>query len=177
MDTKPTTFKELWPVWHTNAKTPQQGKSCRILSGDKDLMQLVTETTQILKPDHADVWKVTGPQGVQAEWGVPPEQLLDLLSLYGDSADNIPGVQGVGVKTAGKLLEQYKNLDGIYEHIDEIKGAMQKKLIDGKGRVLLRQSGTEPVVRVMVEAETTELCEKYAAMIADVIKERGHCVD
>ena len=108
-------------------KCAQQGKSCRILSGDKDLMQLVTETTQILKPDHADVWKVTGPQGVQAEWGVPPEQLLDLLSLYGDSADNIPGVQGVGVKTAGKLLEQYKNLDGIYEHIDEIKGAMQKK--------------------------------------------------
>ena len=120
-------------------KCAQQGKSCRILSGDKDLMQLVTETTQILKPDHADIWKVTGPQGVQAEWGVPPEQLLDLLSLYGDSADNIPGVQGVGVKTAGKLLEQYKNLDGIYEHIDEIKGAMQKKLIDGKENAYFSQ--------------------------------------
>ena len=120
-------------------KCAQQGKSCRILSGDKDLMQLVTETTQILKPDHADVWKVTGPQGVQAEWGVPPEQLLDLLSLYGDSADNIPGVQGVGVKTAGKLLEQYKNLDEIYEHIDEIKGAMQKKLIDGKENAYFSQ--------------------------------------
>ena len=51
------------------------------------------------------------------------------------------------------------------------------KLIDGNGRTLLRQSGTEPVIRVMVEAETTELCEKYAAMIADVIKERGHCVE
>ena len=50
-------------------------------------------------------------------------------------------------------------------------------LINGAGRTLLRQSGTEPVVRVMVEAETTELCEKYAAMIADVIKERGHCID
>ena len=120
-------------------KCAQQGKSCRILSGDKDLMQLVTETTQILKPDHADIWKVTGPQGVQAEWGVPPEQLLDLLSLYGDSADNIPGVQGVGVKTASKLLEQYKNLDGIYEHIDEIKGAMQKKLIDGKENAYFSQ--------------------------------------
>ena len=50
-------------------------------------------------------------------------------------------------------------------------------LINGAGRTLLRQSGTEPVVRVMVEAETTELCEKYAAMIADVIKERGHCIE
>ena len=55
--------------------------------------------------------------------------------------------------------------------------AEAEKLINGNGRTLLRQSGTEPVVRVMVEAETTELCEKYAAMIADVIKERGHCVD
>ena len=51
------------------------------------------------------------------------------------------------------------------------------EMINGAGRSLLRQSGTEPVVRVMIEAETTELCEKYAAMIADVIRERGHCVD
>ena len=120
-------------------KCAEQGKSCRILSGDKDLMQLVTETTQILKPDHADVWKVTGPEGVKAEWGVPPEQLLDLLSLYGDSADNIPGVQGVGVKTACKLLEEYKDLDGIYAHIDQVKGAMQKKLIDGKENAYFSQ--------------------------------------
>ena len=120
-------------------KCAEQGKSCRILSGDKDLMQLVTETTQILKPDHADVWKVTGPEGVKAEWGVPPEQLLDLLSLYGDSADNIPGVQGVGVKTACKLLEEYKDLDGIYANIDQVKGAMQKKLIDGKENAYFSQ--------------------------------------
>ena len=55
--------------------------------------------------------------------------------------------------------------------------AEAEKLIAGNGRTLLRQSGTEPVIRVMVEAETSELCEKYAAMIADVIKERGHCVE
>ena len=61
-----------------------------------------------------------------------------------------------------QMLEAQKKVDGI---------------INGAGRTLLRQSGTEPVVRVMVEAETTELCEKYAAMIADVIKERGHCID
>ena len=109
-----------------------QGKSVRILSGDKDLMQLVGERVQILKPDHADVWKVVGAQGVEAEWGVPPEKLLDLLSLYGDSADNVPGVQGVGVKTACKFLEQYGSLEGIYEHADEIKGAIGQKVRDGK---------------------------------------------
>jgi len=52
-----------------------------------------------------------------------------------------------------------------------------EKLIDGRGRALLRQSGTEPVIRIMIESETNELCEKYADIIAKVIKERGHCVE
>lgn len=108
------------------------GKTCRILSGDKDLMQLVNDTTQILKPDHDAIWKVVGPEGVQAEWGVMPEKLLDLLSLYGDTADNIPGVKGVGVKTACKFLDMYGSLDGIFEHADEISGAIGKKIKDGK---------------------------------------------
>ncbi len=121
-------------------KCEEQGRTCRILSGDKDLMQLVTESTQILKPESgASTWKVTGPQGVEAEWGVPPEKLLDLLSLYGDTADNVPGVHGVGVKTAAKLLGDYGDLEGIYAHIDEVKGAMQKKLIDGKESAFFSQ--------------------------------------
>ena len=120
-------------------KCAQNGQTCRILSGDKDLMQLVNDSTQILKPENGGGWKITGEEGVIAEWGVKPAQLLDLLSLYGDTADNIPGVQGVGVKTAGKLLNDYQNLDGIYEHIDEIKGAMQKKLIDGKENAYFSQ--------------------------------------
>ena len=114
------------------AKAVAQGKSVRILSGDKDLMQLVGERVQILKPDHADVWKVVGAEGVKAEWGVEPALLLDLLSLYGDTADNVPGVKGVGVKTACKFLDQYGSLEGIYEHADEIKGAIGQKVRDGK---------------------------------------------
>ena len=114
-------------------KCAEQGRGCRILSGDKDLMQLVGGDTEILKPESgASTWKVTNADAVEAEWGVRPEKLLDLLSLYGDTADNIPGVHGVGVKTAAKLLADYGDLDGIYAHIDEIKGAMQKKLADGK---------------------------------------------
>ena len=110
----------------------EQGKSVRILSGDKDLMQLVDDKVQILKPDHADVWKVVGAEGVKAEWGVEPKKLLDLLSLYGDTADNVPGVKGVGVKTACKFLDEYGSLEGIYEHADEIKGAIGQKVRDGK---------------------------------------------
>ena len=113
-------------------KAVEQGKTCRILSGDKDLMQLVNENVQILKPDHADVWKVIGTEGVKAEWGVMPEKLLDLLSLCGDTADNVPGVKGVGVKTACKFLDEYGSLEGLYEHAAEIKGAIGQKIRDGK---------------------------------------------
>ena len=110
----------------------QQGRPCRILSADKDLMQLVDCTTEILKPDKAGGWEVVGAAGVEAEWGVPPEGMLDLLSLIGDTADNVPGVPGVGIKTALKLLREYGSLDGIYHHADEIKGAIGNKIRDGK---------------------------------------------
>ena len=113
-------------------KCAKEGRECKILSGDKDLMQLVNENTQILKPESSGVWKITNSEVVFAESGVYPEQLKDLLSLYGDTADNIPGVKGIGVKTAGKLLSDYKTLDGIYQNIQEISGSVQKKLIDGK---------------------------------------------
>ena len=119
-------------------KCEKIGRQCRILSGDKDLMQLVTENTNILKPENGG-WKLTKTDGVQAEWGVEPKQILDLLSLFGDSSDNIPGVHGVGVKTAAKLLSEYNDIDGIYANIEKIKGAMQKKLIDGKENAYFSQ--------------------------------------
>lgn len=120
-------------------KCEASGRGCRILSGDKDLMQLVSETTQILKPESGSTWKVTGIEGVEAEWGVKPEKLLDLLSLFGDSADNIPGVHGIGVKTASKLINDFGDLDGIYAHIEELKGATKQKLIDGKENAYFSQ--------------------------------------
>ena len=110
----------------------QQGRPCRILSADKDLMQLVDCTTEILKPDKAGGWEVVGAAGVEAEWGVPPEGMLDLLALIGDTADNVPGVPGVGIKTALKLLGEYGSLDDIYHHAEEIKGAIGNKIRAGK---------------------------------------------
>ena len=121
-------------------KCSQQGAECKILSGDKDLMQLVDDNTLILKPESgASTWKLTDAAGVAAEWGVNPDKLLDLLSLYGDTADNVPGVHGVGVKTAAKLLTDYSDLDGIYSHIEEINGALKQKLIDGKENAYFSQ--------------------------------------
>lgn len=143
------------------------GRNCRILSGDKDLMQLVTETTQILKPDHADVWKVIGREGVKAEWGVYPEKMLDLLSLYGDAADNIPGVKGCGVKTACKFLDQYGDLDGIYQHADEIKGAIGQKIRDGKESAYQSRD----LVRLCTEVPCDEIdITKFTSLSLDFSK-------
>ena len=133
-------------------KCRQAGRECRILSGDKDLMQLVNGTTKILKPDHADVWKIVGSDGVKAEWGVEPEKLLDLLSLYGDTADNVPGVKGVGVKTAVKFLDLYGSLEGIYEHADEIKGAIGEKIREGKENAFF----SKKLIKLCCEVPLTE---------------------
>ena len=139
-------------------KCVETGRTCRILSGDKDLMQLVCKDIQILKPDAGAMWKVTDSAAVEAEWGVKPEQLLDLLSLYGDTADNVPGVAGVGVKTASKLLAEYKNLDGIYQNLENIKGAMQKKLADGKENAYFSQK--------LIKLCETVPCEKINSALA-----------
>jgi DNA polymerase-1 len=159
-------------------KCRESGRTCRILSGDKDLMQLVDESTQILKPvTGGETWKVTGIEGVEAEWGVKPPKLLDLLSLFGDSADNIPGVRGVGVKTASKLINDYGDLDGIYAHIDEIKGAMQKKLAEGKkdayfSRDLVRLCDTVPCPDIDAAINRDQYTFNYAAT-ADLLMKYG----
>lgn len=141
-------------------KCEKIGRQCRILSGDKDLMQLVTENTNILKPENGG-WKLTKTDGVQAEWGVEPKQILDLLSLFGDSSDNIPGVHGVGVKTAAKLLSEYNDIDGIYANIEKIKGAMQKKLIDGKENAYFSQK--------LVRLEENVPCQSIDSLLSKEI--------
>nr|MCR5698584.1 DNA polymerase I [Treponemataceae bacterium] len=85
-------------------KANENGWNCRILSSDKDLMQLVNEKTSMIKSDKIGGWTLSGIEEVQKEWGVMPEQMLDILSLVGDTADNVPGVKGIGEKTAIKLL-------------------------------------------------------------------------
>lgn len=100
-----------------------------IVSGDKDFAQLVRPGVTLydtMKDVRMD------SDGVMSKFGVRPDQIIDYLSLVGDSSDNVPGVRGIGPKGACKLLSDYQTLDGIYEHIDEIKGATQKKLIEGK---------------------------------------------
>ena len=90
-----------------------------ICSSDKDLMQLCSDRIQLLDTMKN---KLLGPAEVQDKFGVPPDRLGDLLALMGDSVDNVPGVAGIGPKTAADLIRQYGSLDGVLEHVAEIKG-------------------------------------------------------
>jgi len=121
-------------------KCQAEGRQCYILSSDKDLLQLVGNGTWELRPaktarsegDGGLPYELVGPKEVKAEWGVSPDKVLDLLSLTGDSSDNVPGVKGVGEKTAVKLMGRYGSLDEIYNNIAGIEGAIGKKIAEGK---------------------------------------------
>lgn len=107
--------------------------SCIIVSGDKDILQLVSDkcTVYHTKKGITDVIKYT-PELLQSEGIKEPIYITDLKGLMGDSSDNLKGVQGVGKVTANNLISEYGSLDNLYDHIDEIKGKLKDKLIDGK---------------------------------------------
>lgn len=100
-----------------------------ILSSDKDLWQLIDPTTNIyvMKKGLTDI-EIMDEAALQEAMGIVPIQIIDLKGLMGDASDNIPGVKGVGEKTALKLLQEYQTLEGVYEHINEIKGKLKEKL-------------------------------------------------
>jgi DNA polymerase-1 len=105
-----------------------------IVSGDKDFAQLVTDGVFLV--DTMKNVKI-GAAGVKEKWGVNPDQFIDYLALVGDASDNIPGVKGIGPKGACKLLEDFGTLDGIYQNIEQIKGATKEKLVASKDNAYL----------------------------------------
>ena len=116
----------------------QQGADVLIITGDRDLLQLLTEHTHVQLPG-----KTLGDARLydldrfREEYGMEPEQLPDYKGLVGDTSDNIPGVKGVGDKTAKTLIAQYGTVESIYAHLDEIKGAVNKRLAEGRDNAFL----------------------------------------
>ena len=102
-----------------------------IISSDKDLLQLISSDVDIKLLKQKDYIRYN-LESFKEEWGIDPINIIDLKALMGDSSDNIPGVKGIGEKGALKLLHEYKNLDGIYENIDKIKGSTHDKLVNDK---------------------------------------------
>lgn len=112
-----------------------QGRRVIILTGDRDAFQLVDGDNSSIEIHLTtkDGLVNCGRQQVFDRMGIWPEQVVDFKALCGDSSDNIPGVKGIGEKGAQQLLSAYQTLDGVYEHLEEIKSAsLKKKLIDGK---------------------------------------------
>lgn len=103
------------------------GVTAIIVTSDKDMLQLITDDIKVFNPHNES--KMLDAKAVKERFGVGPEQMRDLMAMAGDSSDNIPGVPGIGPKTARDLLIEYGTLDGVYEHVDEIKGPKRRENI------------------------------------------------
>lgn len=120
----------------------QRGDVCRIATGDKDSLQLVTPEVSVLlastKGGKSET-VVMNQEAVQEKYGVLPKQLIDVKALMGDNSDNIPGVAGIGEKTALSLISTFGSLQGVYDHLDDsrIKPAQRNKLTAGKAQAEL----------------------------------------
>ena len=127
-----------------------------ICSGDRDTFQLVNDHVTILYPVRgvSEVWRM-GPQEVQEKYGVPPTRYSDLAAMVGETSDNLPGVPGVGPKTAAKWITQFGDLDGIVAAIDQVKGKAGESLRAHLDQVLrnrrLNQLVTDCDVQVTIE--------------------------
>lgn len=115
-------------------RAAQEGWAVEILSGDKDLAALVTDTVTLLAPSREiDAEKRLDPAGVREKFGVPPEAIPDLLSLMGDASDNIPGLPGVGEKTAAKLIQEHGSVDGVIAARDMLPPRVRKAISEHRG--------------------------------------------
>ncbi|HSX05818.1 MAG TPA: DNA polymerase I [Candidatus Saccharimonadales bacterium] len=116
----------------------QQGIESLLITSDLDALQLIGPLTKVfaLKKGLSNI-DLYSPESFTAKYGIDVHQFLDLKALKGDSSDNIPGVPGIGEKTAIQLLQDYKTLDGVYENIDLIKNSVRDKLVAGRDSAYL----------------------------------------
>jgi DNA polymerase-1 len=129
------------------------GYEVYMVTPDKDYGQLVTEQIKIYKPGYqgGDV-EILGPAEVCAKWNIKDvSQVIDILGLMGDAVDNIPGIAGVGEKTAAKLLAEYNTLENVLENADKIKGAMGEKVKKGKQDAIISKKLATIITNVPVE--------------------------
>lgn len=120
-------------------QTEAENVEVKIITGDRDLLQLLNGHVLVQLPTRGgpdEIWDT--PRFVE-KWGIQPHQLVDLKALMGDTSDNIPGVKGIGEKTATTLLQTYGTLDGIYAALPEMKGALLNKLTEGREMAYISQ--------------------------------------
>lgn len=154
----------------TLSKLSSDDNDVVILTGDQDTMQLVDDHVRILTPAKgANPPVLYGPDEVKAKYGVTPNQIVDYKALIGDPSDNIPGVAGIGPKSAATLLNQYGTVENIYKNIDKIENEkVREKLQAGKDSVELSYELSK-IVTDMKLAESMEMME-YHGLQGETLK-------
>ena len=150
------------------AACENSGNECVIATGDRDSLQLVTDKTHVHLCTNRDDILYT-PEKIFEDYGVTPQELIEIKAIQGDSSDNIPGVAGVGPKGAGDLIQRYHSVEYIYDHLDEleIKDGVRKKLTESKDNAFLSRMLGEIVKDAPVDDDithyTVEIKDRAAA--------------
>src|SRR3990172_2275931 len=111
-----------------------------IVSGDKDLLQLVSESVSLLRQTPNNKTVVYTPIELHERYGVSPRQFIDVLALMGDAVDNVPGVPGIGEKTASALVQQFGTLENLYDHLEQVSGIKRvENLVQNRDQAFLSQ--------------------------------------
>ena len=126
-----------------------------MVTPDKDFGQLVTEKIKMYRPGRkGDGGEILGIEEIKEKWGIARvDQVIDMLGLCGDTADNIPGVPGIGPKTAEKLLAQYDTVEGLLDHVDELKGKQKEKVSDNADQARMSKVLATIQLDVPIEAD------------------------
>lgn len=136
----------------------KEGKEVYLVTGDRDYLQLVgDDRTVILTKKGITNVEVYTPEKIKKDYGITPRELIEVKGLMGDSSDNIPGVPGVGEKTALKYVKKYGTIENLYENIDDIKGKAKEKLIENKDIAFMSRSLGE----IYLEAPVDTNLENY----------------
>jgi len=142
----------------------QQGFFTYMVTGDKDFGQLVTPNIKVFDPLKKEI---LGVEEVNAKYGIQtPTQLIDILGLMGDTADNIPGCPGVGPKNAEKLIQQFGSIENLLQHTGDLKGAQQKKVIENAEQIRMSKWLATIITDVPVTLEPDKLSRKPVDMDA-----------
>ncbi|MBQ9827915.1 MAG: DNA polymerase I, partial [Lachnospiraceae bacterium] len=147
------------------------GYDVSVISGDRDLLQLATDKTciKIIKTTKTGTETLNyHADDVMSEYGVSPTAFIDIKALMGDSSDNIPGVPGVGLKTAQKLIQDYGSIEGLYSHTDELKGKLKEKIEDNK------ESAEFSKVLSTIDTNVPLDLDIEAAFIGDMFNEKAY---
>lgn len=156
----------------------KNGHMCIIATGDRDLLQLVSEniSVRIASTKYGSPYSTLYNEDVILEkFGVHPSQLIEVKALQGDTSDNIPGVKGIGEKTAQILIKEFGNIDNIYNNIDtiDVKESIRKKLIDGKQSAYMsRELG-----KICTNAPVDTNIKSYIPSIPDVQEAKSLMID